>query len=983
MGVKKKAILVVAVLIVFLSSFHLFSGIRQYDAEMERLVLLQRHQFDHGVISIKEKLLDYYGVRLRSFVEVRDDIVAAFAARDRDALFALALPVYQAMKRENPHLFVMHFHTPDGRSYLRMHRKDFWGDDLREIRPDVQHVHETKKQMSCFEVGRYGVFYRVIQPVFAGARYLGAVEVGIEARQLVEEVIKGGHLDAALVLRGDRWRKATLNEESQRVFGKYVLVHDGEAIFKALPRQFDPAGTEARATVAGRHYIVHRSHLLEDYEKKNLGGLIAFQDISDLEHGKRNFVLKSLLLSAFLLVVSLLYLFLVFGRLLGTLDSYRSRQEELIAELSGEIAERKGVEEALRASEAKLSAMLESLGDHILMVNQDYEIVWANDAAWGRGRETITGRPCFEVVGCMEHQRGEGFQCPARRTFMDGQHNEAEIQIRADDGLLKVYHCSANVALRGEDGTPAAVMEIFRDITARRTAESALASLHHRYGLLLAAAGDGIYDVDLDGNTTYANPAVERLTGFAIAEIVGRHQHDIFHHSRKSGAHYPREECPILRAMATGEVRRVNDEVFWRKDGSSFPVEYVATPVREKGKIVGAVVVFKDVSERKNLEMQLLQSQKMEAVGRLAGGIAHDFNNHLGVILGYGNILQEKLGAEDPNRRYLDAMVAAASSASGLTGQLLAFSRKQVLEMRMVRLEEVVETVVLIMERVLEKSITLKVHRAERECRVMGDPVQLEQVLMNLVVNAKDAMPEGGTLLIETGCVDLDDAFVKEQAEVKPGRYAMLLVGDTGMGIPPEARQRMFEPFFTTKELGKGTGLGLATVHGIVKQHNGHIFVFSEPGKGTTFKVFFPLLAGKEEKEAPPPGGALPVGRETLLVVDDDAPMRDLLKEFLEETGYRVLLAESGEAAKKVAGREDFSLLLTDLLMPGTNGWELAQSLREAKPGLPVILMSGSSDKILLDADLGKQDVSFLHKPVSQRLLAMKVRESLAARRPV
>ncbi|MBA4349278.1 MAG: hypothetical protein C0415_04725 [Thermodesulfovibrio sp.] len=361
--------------------------------------------------------------------------------------------------------------------------------------------------------------------------------------------------------------------------------------------------------------------------------------------------------------------------------------------------------------------------------------------------------------------------------------------------------------------------------------------------LILKSAGEGILGLDLDGKHTFVNPAAAKMLGYKVRELLGKHSHSIWHHTKEDGSPYPEEECPIYDAFRKGSVnQRVRDEVFWRKDGTSFPVAYTSTPIIEDDRIVGAVVTFTDITERKNLEQQFRQAQKMEAVGRLTGGIAHDFNNTLQIIMSIGGLLQLKIKEDDPLREYINDLFAVTSRAANLTKSLLAFSRKQILNPMPVNLNDIIKNAEKLLSRIIGEDIELKTELSDKDLIVIADSGQIEQVLMNLATNSWDAMPEGGELIIETGIMEMDEEFVKTHGYGKTGEYALMAVTDTGLGMDEGTKEKIFEPFFTTKEVGKGTGLGLSTVYGIIKQHDGYINVYSEVGRGTTFRIYLPLI---------------------------------------------------------------------------------------------------------------------------------------------
>jgi two-component system cell cycle sensor histidine kinase/response regulator CckA len=416
-----------------------------------------------------------------------------------------------------------------------------------------------------------------------------------------------------------------------------------------------------------------------------------------------------------------------------------------------------------------------------------------------------------------------------------------------------------------------------------------------------------------------------------------------------------------------------------KKDGTVIQVDVASTPIGFRGRKARLVLAV-DVMEKRNLEAQLLQSQKMEVVGRLAGGIAHDFNNLLGVITGYGELLRNRL--DDARlRKYADDILKAAERAAALTQQLLAFSRKQVQQPRILNLNFAVEHMDGMLRRLIGEDIQL-VTVLKDVGPIKADQGQVDQVLMNLVINARDAMPNGGRLVVETDAVDLDEGYARLHGDVRPGPYVMLAVTDTGHGMTPEVKARLFEPFFTTKEAGKGTGLGLATVHGIVKQSGGHVFVYSEPGAGTTFKVYFPQAAPSVDSGPSGVEEEAPRGDETILVVEDEAALREITRECLENRGYTVLEAAHGMGALELSQvyKAPIHLLITDVIMPGLTGRELAQRLTAERPEMKVIYMSGYTDDAVIRRGVLAEETPFVQKPFTAAHLDRKVREVLDGR---
>jgi len=432
------------------------------------------------------------------------------------------------------------------------------------------------------------------------------------------------------------------------------------------------------------------------------------------------------------------------------------------------------------------------------------------------------------------------------------------------------------------------------------------------------------------------------------------------------------------RRAVAGEPMTFHVE--WKSGSYACHVE----PLRDSdGQVSGAICMSLDITDRKQLEEQLRQAQKMEAVGRLAGGIAHDFNNLLMVIQGYSDLLVERLPGADPLRRNAEQIQMASQRASSLTRQLLAFSRKQMLAPKILNVQGVVAEMEKILRRLIGEDIQLETSSAPDLGLVRADRSQIEQVILNLAVNARDAMPHGGRLTIETANVELDSSYSHPPAVLSPGRYVMLAVTDNGCGMDAETQAHVFEPFFTTKEKGKGTGLGLATVYGVVKQSGGYVWVYSEPGRGTSFKIYLPRIEetavpagrdGKSETQIPQRGS------ETILLVEDEKGVRELAREYLASSGYRVIEAEDGHTALELATMHvgQIHLLLTDVVMPGISGRELAERVSQIRPGIKIIYMSGYTDQAVVHHGILQNDAVLLQKPFTLMTLAGKLRELLA-----
>jgi PAS domain S-box-containing protein len=516
---------------------------------------------------------------------------------------------------------------------------------------------------------------------------------------------------------------------------------------------------------------------------------------------------------------------------------------------------------------------------------------------------------------------------------------------------------------------------VTEDVTERRRSEEERA----RLAMAVEQADEAIVITDPDGTIVYVNPAFERVTGYHHTEARGRNPR-ILKSGRQDAAFY----AELWSTLTSGETWR-GQLTNRRKDGSLYEAEAAISPVRDgAGRIVNYVAVERDVTHERHLERQFLQSQKMEAVGRLAGGIAHDFNNLLNVITGYGELLRRRLTPEDPSGGKLDQILKAADRAAGLVRQLLAFSRRQVLQPKVLDLGLVVADLDKMLRRLIGEDVDLQCLTDPHLGTVRADPGQIEQVLMNLVVNARDAMPGGGKITIETRNLDVGETEARLRASVPPGPYVLLAVSDTGTGMDEETLAHVFEPFFTTKEPGRGTGLGLSTVYGIVRQSGGHISVYSEPGGGTTFKIYLPRLDEPAVPDATPAPTRAAGGTETVLLVEDEEMVREMLQETLAGAGYRLLVAADANhaLARAAAHRGSIQLLLTDVVMPGGSGSELAERLSLVRPGIRVLYVSGYTEEAIVRHGVLARDVAFLGKPFTPDELLARVRQLLDAAGP-
>jgi PAS domain S-box-containing protein len=518
------------------------------------------------------------------------------------------------------------------------------------------------------------------------------------------------------------------------------------------------------------------------------------------------------------------------------------------------------------------------------------------------------------------------------------------------------------------------------ELQERLKTDEALRAKDEHIRLLLNSTAEGIYGVDLSGCCTFCNPSCLQILGYDDEEqLLGKNIHKLIHHTYADGTPYPAQKCKAYSAHCEAKMVYEANEVFWRPDGSSFAVEYWAHPIIKGGEITGSVVTFIDISDRRLLEEKLLQTQKIESIGRLAGGVAHDFNNLLTPIIGYAEMLKNNIPGDAATLTKIDYILKAADKARVLVQQLLSFSRKQILNMKVIDLNLLITSFHEILSRTIRENIELRLHLSAGHYGIRADIHQLEQVLMNLVVNARDAISGNGIITIETAPAILDDDYCRQHEDAIPGRFLMLSVSDTGSGIDKHTLKQVFEPFFTTKGVGEGTGLGLSTVYGLVKQHGGSIWVHSEPGKGSTFNCYFPIV--EELPLVGQPSMARPItlsgANRTILLVEDNDMARDMARELLEEYGFTVISADCPQAALTMIAGAAVDLLITDVVMPGMTGPQLHERLIQSYPRLKTLYMSGYTNNVIVHHGVPDQETCFIQKPFTIDEFTAKVEAAL------
>jgi two-component system cell cycle sensor histidine kinase/response regulator CckA len=647
-------------------------------------------------------------------------------------------------------------------------------------------------------------------------------------------------------------------------------------------------------------------------------------------------------------------------------------------ELEHEILEREQAESALREERDRAQLYLDTAEVILLALDPEGRVTLVNRYAcsvFGWTADELLGRDFIDT--CLPPRLRDEMKANLHRVVRgpDPIVESMESPIITRDGEERLIEWR-NILLRDAGGSVVNTFSSGTDITERTRSANAVRTAEERMRFALEAAAVGIWDMDYTTGVLQWSPILESQYGLAPGSFGGSFRAfiDLVH---------PEDRDALVATMAeasrSGQDFSVQHRTLWT-DGT---VRWLSGAGRirlgENGEPKRGIGISLDITERHTLELQYQQAQKMEAVGRLAGGVAHDFNNLLTTILGYCELLLMDLDPADPRQEDIAEIQKAGLSAAGLTRQLLAFSRKEIIAPSLLDLNEVVAGMRKMLERLIGEDITIMLTLRPDLARVLADRGQVEQIVLNLAINARDAMPDGGTLTIETANVELDEHYAKTHLSVIPGRYVALTVSDSGTGITPAVLARLFEPFFTTKEPGKGTGLGLATVHGVITRSGGSVAVYSEAGKGSSFKVYFPWTDATEPAEdAQLPAPRPPTGVQTVLLVEDAEGLRELTRKLLERQGYTVLVAgNAGEALELFERNLSIDVILTDVVMPGGSGPELTKRLVEQRPALKVIYMSGYTEDTIVRHGVLDPKIAFLHKPFTSDSLGRKLREVL------
>jgi len=640
--------------------------------------------------------------------------------------------------------------------------------------------------------------------------------------------------------------------------------------------------------------------------------------------------------------------------------SYRSWQRD---------TEQSQTATALSKSAKEWNYAMDFFEDAIYLIDLDDKVVRVNKVFYD-----ITGLTPEQTINqditSILHPHGESVPCPV--CLARKQRRDEIITMEADhpdNPTGRPIEIMVRI-IRDDDNTPLGVLMGIHDLSRSREVAAAIKEREQQINDLLNYTAEGIYGLDMEGKCTLANPSCAEILGYDSAdELIGKHMHSLIHHSHADRSEYSADDCRIYSSFKKNNEIHCDTEVFWRADGSSFPVEYWSYPILRDGVVTGSVVTFTDISERLKTEQILRRGQKMDALGQLTGGIAHDFNNQLGIVTGYMEMLDKHTTDNEDASRWIAASRKATDRCINLTRQLLNFSRQQQTNIEVINLTQEMNELKELIKRTVTPAVEVSYDIAEDLWPIKTSRGDLEDALLNLVINARDAMPGGGKLFINMNNQVLDQNKINDD-QLQSGDYVVIKISDTGCGIAKDIQEHIFDPFFSTKEVGKGTGLGMSMVYGFIKRNQGHIHLYSVPGEGTSISMYFPRAkTGDTQQNKKQSSETIEVkGRnETILVVDDEKSLRQLAVELLGLHGYQTLQAENGAAAIEILrSNEHIDLLFCDIVMPGgMDGYQVAEKARELRPDLKIQLTSGLADKSPTDAQQHVLKLNILQKPYS------------------
>lgn len=916
---KKQAIILVSLVLAILTGIFLYHT-KCLESRITSLMIEGKTTELHLVVeSLQKYSYATYENRIKNLLHSDPAIIQSFAKQDKTRLYALTKGKYESLKKENPYFQLMQFHLPDGSNFLDMQQQEVSDSPSTIVQPIVAAVHQKQAALSGFEMCQHGLFFRVVHPVFSNDVYIGALEIGIRGQQILTAIEENLGETVSSYFLQDSWQKTGLSQyRTIRNIGKFAIDLEKTPLIGLLPPHFFSQHDDEQIIKNGDQSLrVHNQQIFTNFKNEQLGGIIFFQDISEAIQRKQSFFWGATLAALSLVIIMGTTLYFSFGRIL--------------ASLINEIATRKQAELDILERERRILLLLNSTAEGIFGLDNEGNCTFINQSCLKLlgydHEEELLGHNLHELI---HHHRPDGSnfpktECPMCDSFQHGHevNIDDEVLWRKNGQAIPVeYHA---YPVKHENILLGSVVS-FSDISKRKQDEED----KERLATAIEHAADEIIITNTKGIIEYVNPAFEQVTGYSRQEAIGKKPKIL-----SSGKHSAAFFKDLWDTLGSGKIwsNRITNKT---KNGLLIEEDATISPIFAKSGItIGYVAVKRDITERIKMEERLQQASKMETLGNLAGTIAHDFNNILNGISGFTSLALLDVPAQGKAAQHLAGVMQASATATDLVQQILAFSRKSDTVFAPLTIQDIINDTVNLLRCSTPKSIKFEV-QLDMNCRpIYGNSSQLHQVLMNLGTNGSHAMQqEGGVLTIQ----------LSEEGEGDLDKYAKLQIKDTGTGIAPDVLEQMFEPYFTTKKEGLGTGLGLSTVHKIVKNHQGNIAVQSELGIGTVFTLHFPLTTKEVEvKDTVTLSMPLPEAAGHILFVDDAGINVILGQEILQNAGYSVTgLSDSNEALELFHQQpEQFDLVVTDQQMPKLTGMQMARKMIQIRPDIPILMVSG------------------------------------------
>jgi PAS domain S-box-containing protein len=959
MNERSKTITLIGLILLFLSGVYLFQGYRHHINLIEQVIKITEDKFNSAIDSTQEFSFALYSIRINNLLTGDPGIVEAFANHDRDKLHQKTLSKYEALRAENKFFQVMHFHLPDGTTFLRMHNPDFWGDDLTEIRPIVAAVHRDKKALTGYEIGRHGPFYRIVQPVFYNGEYIGALEFGIQTRQLLDVLEKKVDAPVTSFFRNDFIQKAThFHENSSVKFGDFHLISREEEVFSKLPQSLELDKEYRRIVLGDQTYFLHSHPLFKNYQGELVGGILALQDITPFLTQESYFFSKSIVLILTLFGTAFIVLYFGFGKIMGSLVD--------------EITKRKKAQEAATMAKKEWERTVDSIPDSISILDRNFRIIRTNKALpdfLGLSMEEVVGSPCYKIF-CGKEKAPES--CPYRALQRDKQMCTNEIYYER----LHYYFDVILSPLYDENGDFVGAVHIARNISERKLLELEAHDNHlYLQSILKASTNTAIVATDAKMQIKYCNPEAERLLGYPVDTLIN-------HSITEVHAHQGLDVSSRFK-NAMDQVRQHGFYQFQlQRDDYTLDTQ-ISSLTDEEGNFTGVLFIGRDVTAQKVAEKKLLKAEKFEAIGLMAGGVAHDLNNILSGIVSYPQLLRYQLPEDSDMQEPLLQIQKAGKRAADVVMDLLTMARGIAHTKEIVSLNDLVQEYLASPEygklSSLYPNITVKT-QLDQECwNCRCSPTHIIKIVMNLVTNAIEAITDTGSVFISTS----NQEGRPQQAgdSLEGHEFVVLQVQDTGPGIPENHLEHIFEPFYSTKKMGRsGSGLGLSIIWNTVQEHGGLVTVDSSKD-GTVFTIYIPRCKEHADMDNDETADVLTplTGEGTILIVDDDEDQRTIVQQMVSVLGYTAHTVISGEEVLIWFQNNNADLLLLDMVMsPGMSGRETYEKVIRLYPKQKALIASGLSKDSEVEKAFQLGVSGFIAKPYSLEELGRAIQRVLA-----